>query len=427
MSVNEIAYNPLPFQEKFHNSTKEKVYLSAGFGAGKTYALSMKLFALMDANRGLPGGLLCPDLKMYKKDVLPTIRDICAANGIRYKYNKTDSIFFFPATGSTIYVFHAGDEGRSIRGPNLAFMLINEVTLVSKEAFESALSRVRLKHAKLLQVAMSGTPEGFNWAYEYFIENPREDTDLIYGDSRANVHVSNSYVTMLETSYDDLMRQQYVEGKFINLKGKRCAYAFDRIKHTAPDIERLDDFPVWVSLDFNVAPMAATLWNRVPFGVNYHGDQDFTHELRAFDEICLESSNTYELCDVLKDRLGGTENVIIYPDPAGVARSTKSKNLSDIDILRMNGFKHIKYKPQISVRNSMNALNSMLQRDMIVMNSKKCRNAIADMEQCVFKDDCFEMDKSNPKRTHWLDGIKNMVDYEFPVTIARGFAVRKVR
>lgn len=421
-----IDYSPLPFQERFHNSEKPKVYLSTGYGGGKTYGLVMKMFLLMDKNRGMPGGLVCPDLKMYKRDVLPTIRDICSANGVRYKYNKTDFVFFFPTTGSTIYVFHATDEGKNIRGPNLAFMLFNEITLIDQQTFLAAIARVRLKNARFSQIAMSGTPEGFNWTYEYFIENPREDTELIYGDSRDNVHVSNSYISMLEDSYDDLMRQQYVEGKFVNLRGKRCVHTFDRRRHTSPDIDRLEGYPVWVSLDFNVAPMSATLWNRVPFGANYYGGEDFLHELRAFDEICLESSNTYELCDVLRQKVG-TENVVIYPDPAGAARSTKSKGLSDIDILRQNGFTNIKYKPSISVRNCINALNVMFQRDLIVMNSKKCRNSIADMEQCVFKEDRFEIDKSNPKRTHWLDGIKNMVEYEFPINVKRGMQIKRIR
>ncbi len=422
----QIEYTPLGYQKEFHDSMSPKVYLSAGFGAGKTYALVMKLFQLMNLNRGLPGGLLCPDLKMYKRDVLPTIRDISSASGIKYKYNKSDFVFFFPQTGSTLYVFHSTDEGKSIRGPNLAFMLMNEITLIDKETFNAAISRVRIKEAKQLQIAMSGTPEGFNWVYEYFIENPRGDTDMIYGDSRQNTHVADSYITMLETSYDDLMRQQYVEGKFINLGGKRCAYAFDRRRHTSNDIERIDGYPVWVSIDFNVAPMSATLWNRMPFGHNNYGGITSLHELRAFDEICLDSSNTYELCEALKEKIGTiTDDVILFPDPAGTARSTKSRGLSDIDILKQNGFKNIRYKNQINVRNAINATNAMLQKDRIILNSKKCKNAIADLEQCIFKNDRFEIDKSNPKRTHWLDGLKNMIELEFPIAVGRGMTVKR--
>jgi hypothetical protein len=313
-------------------------------------------------------------------------------------------------------------------------MLINEVTLLDFETFLAAIARVRLKKAKLLQVAMSGTPEGFNWLYEYFIETPREDTDIFYGDTRENVHVAESYSAMLMNSYDELMQEQFVKGKFVNLKGKRAVYAFDRRRHTADNIERLDNYPVWVSLDFNVSPMAATLWNRVPFGANYYGEQEFLHELRAFDEICIESSNTYEVCEALLEKLrperdgnGNVLGVTIYPDPAGAARSTKTKNKSDIDILREYGFTDIKYKTITSVRNCINATNKMFQRDMVVLNSKKCKNAIADLEQCIYKKDVFELDKSNPKRTHWLDGIKNMFGYEFPISVGRGMWTQKIR
>jgi hypothetical protein len=223
------------------------------------------------------------------------------------------------------------------------------------------------------------------------------------------------------------MQEQYIEGKFVNLKGQRAAYAFDRRKHTRPDIEKIPGHPVWVSIDFNVSPMAATLWNRLPFGVNYATGQSFFHELQAFDEICLESSNTYELCDAIWRKIDREDEVILYPDPAGVARSTKSRGLSDIDILRQGGFPNIKYKPVVSVRDTLNALNAKLSQDRIALNSLRCPNAIADLEQCAFRSGTFEIDKTNPKRSHWLDGLKNMVDLEFPIRGRGGFREQRIR
>jgi hypothetical protein len=406
----------MPYQEAFQESTKPKVYLSAGFGAGKTYSLIMKGFELMSVNAGLAGGIVAPTTKMYKRDVVPTIKDICRENHIRYSYNKSDMQWFFPDSASTIYVFHGEDDGDSIKGPNLAWMLMNEVTLLSKRAFLMALARVRLKKAKRLQVAMSGTPESFNWAYEYFIENPRADTDLIFGDSRLNKHVASGYIDMLVDSYDTLMQQQYVEGRFVNMSGNRAAWAFNRHKHTSKDVHKVEGMPVWVSVDFNVSPMAATLWNRIPLKMDFRTGQAIEHGLRAFDEICLESSNTYELVDALKQKVNPeTEQVILYPDPAGAARSTKTRNVSDFDILKEGGFTNIKARSIISVKDCLNATNAMFSKEEILINSEKCRQLIADCEQCVLKEGIFEIDKSNPKRTHWLDGMKNMIQYEFPI------------
>jgi len=376
----------------------------------------MKLLKLCSLNPGLPGGLLAPDLKMFKRDVLPTLREICDANNIPMRFHGTEYELHFPTTDSRIYVFHGEDKGQSIRGPNLAFGLINEVTLIDYESFTAFVGRIRLKKANLRQLAMSGTPEGFTWHYEYFIENPREDTDLIFGNTKDNIYVSDDYVKMLYDSYDGLMAQQFVEGAYINLTGRRACYAFSRQKHVNPEIVYNPDLPVWVSLDFNLYPMAATLWHRVPNLQTHMRGSASPIWLRAFDEIALNSSDTDEMAQAIKDKLGEAwRQCAIFPDPAGDAGSTKSKGKSDIDILKQHGFTDIRYKRSItSVRDCLNAANNLFEKGRIEV-SPKCKNFIADLEQCILKQGTSLIDKSDPKRSHWLDGFKDMVDYEFPI------------
>ena len=428
----KIAYDPFDFQLRFHQSRSPKVYLSGGYGCGKTYSLVRKMFGLADANRGLAGGILVPNLKMYKRDVAPTIREICQDNGIRFRYNKSDSFWYFPDCRATVYVFHAEDEGRSIRGPNLAWGVINEVTLIDYSSFAAFLARVRDGRAKLLQLAMSGTPEGFNWAYDYFIMEPREDTELIFGDTRKNTKVHQNYVGNLLGSYDALMSQQFVEGKFVNLNGKACAWAFDRRRHTDMEsttkITKVEGAPVWVSLDFNVSPMAATLWNVVAAPGRSIGDRGTGPEvmLQAFDEIGIDNGSTWHMSRAIRERTKPEDEIIIFPDPAGRARSTKS-NVSDFDILKQEGFADLRYRSSLSVRDCLNSLNSAFFKGMIRLSAKNCRQTVADLEQCTFKTGVFEIDKKDPKRTHWLDGLKNMVDYEFPVRRPTAFREERIR
>lgn len=382
--------------------------MSGGYGSGKSHALVMKMFQLCHENYGLPGGLLCPNLKMFKRDVLPLISGICDENGIPFKFNKQDSFLYFPDTRSQIYIFHAEDDGHSIRGPNLAFFLINEVTLISKNAFDAALARVRLKKARLAQIACSGTPEGFNWDYDYFISEPREDTDVIFGNTRENIHNSDGYVKMLEESYDDVMVEQFVDGKYVNINGKAAVRKFDRRKHVHK-VQRIEHAPIWVTLDFNVDPMSAVLWNPLPKTQKIW--------LQAFDEIKISGSNTYEMADAIIEKVGEDliDLVTIYPDPAGRATSTKTKfPVSDLSILRDKGFPDLKYKSRINVRDCLNALNNLFHKDRIVIDPK-CKEFISDLEQCRIRDAVYEIDKTNPKRSHWLDGAKNMAGYEFPV------------
>ena len=414
--MTQIKANLLPGQQAFLDCKVKFPFWTSGLGGGKTYGLMLKMFQLMNLNPGLPGGILCPTTKMYKRDVLPTIYDICLENGIRPKYNKSEMTWHFGETNSTVYVFHGEDEGRSIRGPNLAWMVINESTLLDKMTILHAVGRVRIKDAPLLQMPMSGTPEGFTFAHEQFVETPRDDVDWICSPSTDNVHVDSSYFETLKGQYDPIMLEQYLHGKFVNLMGNRAVYAFDRNLHTSIDVEKIKGLPVLVSMDFNVDPMAATLWNRVPFGYDIARRGPLGHYIHGFDEICLRNSNTYEICKVLRSKTPKTDSVVIYPDPAGTSRSTQSADmLSDIDILRQHGFNDIRYKPRISLKACWNSLNAAYAKNWIKLNSKRCRETIKDHEQCILKKDSFEIDKKNHMRSHWLDGTKNMIEYEFPI------------
>lgn len=414
MSLIKLNYEKLPYQKEFHDLTDFYSILSAGMGAGKTFSLVMKMFKLMTINKGLPAGLLAPDLKMFKRDVLPTIEEICRDHHVPFKFVRSDSMLKFPTTRTKIMVFHGEDDGRSIRGPNLAFGLVNEVTLLSRPAFDAFAARIRLKNAPLQQIAMSGTPEGFNWFYRDFIEKPRPDTGIVYGDMRQNPHISKEYADRLWSKFDEKSREAYVSGKFVNMAGKTAVYAFNRQKHGVRGTKIDRRLPVWIAADFNVDPMAASIWQPVPI-------ENGKILLRGIGEIKLRDASTDALSRALIAFLNDNlKNVAVFPDPAGKARRTSSQQ-SDILIMEQWGFKDQRYKPSIvSVRGCINALNAKLQRNEIEVDLDKMPETIADLEQCSYRDGTFELDKRDPARTHWLDGLKNMVDYEFPIGVERG-------
>lgn len=437
MSAHDITYNRLPYQRDFDESTKFYDCLFSGYGGGKTFALVMKLLKLAAINRGLAGGLLVPTLKMFKRDVIPTFSDILRPAGLSFKYHSSDACIRVPALAAEIYIFHSEDDGESIRGPNLAYGGVNEVTLCSEPAFKAFLARVRIKDAKLRQIAMSGTPEGFNWAYDMFIAEARPDTDVFYGDMRLNVHIAESYAELLLSSYDDIMSQLYVEGKFVNKTAGAALYKFNRARHTADNISKLPGLPVWVNVDFNVAPMAATLYNRMPDAVDdlarlrdkFPKANLGYHKLRGFDEICIDGSDTWELCRQIKEKAGKDAEIVLFPDPAGNARKTSAlDNITDIEIMEGEGFEDIRYETKISVRECLNSSNAFLQRNQVVFDRIKCKETIKDLEQCILKPGTNQLDKKNPKRTHWLDGFKNMINHEWPIIVGeRAWESLKVR
>lgn len=407
MSSLRIKYEPLEYQSKFHQSTKFKVGLIGGYGSGKTYSMIMHMLKLCSLNKGCAIGLLCPTLKMAKRDVIPTFLQIARENRIHNKINKSDYSIYFPQTRSTVWIFHGEDDGQSIRGPNLAAMLINEFTLISEQTYLAALARVRDPKAKFMQVAMSGTFEEFGGIYDMVSED--KDCELIYASTRNNKHLPESYVKMLESSYDEEMQKQYIDGLPVRRLGKIAAKSFRRDKHINEIATFNPEEEVWVSIDFNVEPMSAVLWNHNP---------NSQYKLKAFDEVCLMNSDTPELGRVLLHKLSelgvAKEKVRLYPDPAGNARSTKGLNRSDIQILRDAGFPNILFHRSIkSVKDCMNAVNALFDKDSILVHPS-CKNLIADLEQIKWKDSGFEFDKSNSKRSHWLDGMKDMIQFQYP-------------
>jgi hypothetical protein len=408
LSLLRIKYNPLPAQARFHQSKSEKVAFLAGYGAGKTYSLIMHMLKLANLNRGCALGLLCPTIKMAKRDVVPTFKQIARDNRIHHKYSKSDSSIYLPQTKSMIWIFHAEDDGESIRGPNLAAMIINEFTLISENTYLAAIARVRDRNATLRQIAMSGTFEEFGGIYDMITED--KTVELIHGSTRDNKYLPDSYVKLLEASYDEDMQKQYIDGLPVRRLGKIAAKSFRRDHHVS-DISNYDSQKeLWISIDFNVEPMSAVLWS--------HSKISYP-KLMAFEEVALFNSDTPELARVLKHRLQelgrDINTVTLFPDPAGNARSTKGLNRTDVEILREAGFKDIRYRRRImSVKDCMNAVNNLFDSNEIVINPK-CRNLIADLEQIKWKDSNFEFDKSNTKRSHWLDGMKDMIEYEYQV------------
>ena len=403
----QIHYKRNKHQKEFQNDIKSKrLHLSTGFGGGKTYALIMKMFKLSQLNRNVHGGFMCPTLVEFKKDVLPLVEEICDLNGIKFEYHKTENWFRFPWSKGKIFVVGAE---RKIRGPNWGFALINEVTLCPLIRYKEILGRVRVKKAKFPQVASVGTPEGMaSEYYDYMIDNPREGFRIIYGDTRDNVqNLNEDYVTNLEDSYDEVMLDAYLRGLWVNMSGNRFYYAYRPEVNDDEKIKRNPMSTTHVALDFNVDNMTASLWN-------YDG-----RHIKAFDEIVLKkNADTVKMCDALKARDYHPEDCVIYPDPAGYARSTKG--LPDIEILKREGFYNIKAKRKAPLmRQRQLNVNNLLSKGVIKLNPDKCKTLKKDLigvEQDTVK---FDKIKSNPLLTHASDGMDYLMDILFPFSGSR--------
>lgn len=399
----KIRYKKLPHQAIFHDDDESKILnLSGGFGSGKSYSLVMKILKLSRLNQNIPGGLLCPDYAEYRRDILPIFENIQDENRINFRYNQNEKWWIFPWTRSKLYIFTAD---KKIRGPNLGYGGINEVGLIEYVRFKEFLGRIRVKGATCPQIACVGTPEGVGaWTYEHFIETPRPNTRVIYADTRDNIHLDEGYIQLLKDNYDEKMLEAYLMGKYVNMNGRQFYYAFDRKLNTDTTIQQIEDQKIHVAIDFNVDNMSASLWN--------------IHEGRnlAFGEIYIpENADTQRLCEALMARGVYPENSVLYPDPAGNARSTKG--YSDVQILRNNGYFDIRFKSKTPhFRQRQLCVANLMSKGKVVANPTTCPRLIKDWEAVEQNIVDFSKVKTNPKLTHFSDGADYFLDYNNPLS-----------
>lgn len=411
-----IKYRPLDSFRPFHNTEMPKKCVFGGYGSGKTYSLCHELLKLCNLNPRLPGGLVVPNMKMFKRDVLPTLIEIAERNRFSFSYRKGNAELFFPQTGSTVYIFHGEDKGQNIRGPNLAFMVLNEVTLLDLETYQAALSRVRHPRATRRCVAMSGTFEGATEIYDAITED--DSCFVSYASTRDNHFMPADFIQLLESSYDEDMVQQYVDGIPVISRSRKFANEFLRTQHVIPTPFFIE-YDIMFTIDFNVDPMAVVLWQRVP-GIEEGA------EFRAFQEMKIMDSNTDEMAKAVKKRIeeliGPFDPGMIpcYPDPAGNSRTTKGVGKSDIATLKENGFTDVRFRRKAPhMRDAKNAVNRQFRRNNIQIDPS-CKEFIKDLERVEVKPGTDSIDKSDLNRTHWLDGFKYMIELEYPIKKFRG-------
>jgi hypothetical protein len=414
-----------PHQREGLDDTKTKfLHLSTGFGGGKSYWCVQKAFQLSRLNRNMAGGCVVPSIADYKKDLLPLFEEILEVNKIKYRYHKTDKWFRFPWSKGKLFIATAE---KKIRGPNWAYALLNEVTLIEHERYKETIGRVRIKGAPCPQIASNGTPEGTShWLYEQFVETPMKGSRIIYGDTRDNLdNLNEDYVTTLENSYDEIMLDAYLRGLFVNMKGNRFYYAYDPKKNDDKTVEQVEDQEVIVTLDYNVCPMVATLWNVMPI-LNKQGVPwiDSTtgkpfYRAYAFDQIVIDDgAEVHHMSRALYEYGLDPETTTIFPDPAGRNRNTAVEGAKGInEVLKGLGWTKIRVKSSAPrFRTRQLAVCNLLSKGMIIINPIKCKALKRDLEAVEQDKATFEKIKTNPKLTHASDGMDYFVDIVFPLS-----------
>ena len=431
--IPEWQYQPLASQVRFHTSLNRFKGYSGPIGSGKSHALVYEALFLSEINAGLTGLLGAPTFPMLRDSTQAAFFEIVEAEEIPYTFHKTENRVSFPENGSQI-LFRSLDKFERLRGTNLAWCGIDELTYCPEEAWLRLMGRLRHPQATRIEGFAAWTPRGFDPVYKRFVEDSNPNYDLTRAVPRENIYLPGDFYETLERDYDPRFFAQEVLGEYLDVFGGAVYHAYSAAneREVAYDPHlRL----IW-TCDFNVDPTCSLICQMAHRAASQAEiPRDAKREVRVLDEICLPDSNTEASC---RDFIRRTESwtkegralqVEVYGDAAGSAR--KSAGQSDYTIIR-DVFKndpryHLQFHIQSAnplIRDRINAVNAMLCNTLgehRLFHHRRCQELQKDFRQVKWQRDLSGNstgveDKKDKRRTHVSSALGYLIDAEFSLT-----------
>ena len=407
----EIQYEPLPSQWRFHMSPARFKGFSGPIGCGKSQALCHEAIRMAYLNPGRLGLMGAPTFPMLRDATQVALIEALEQSEIRFEFKKAENLLVLLDTNSKI-LFRSLDDFERLRGTNLAWFGVDELTYTPREAWLRLEGRLRDPQAKHLGGFAVWTPKGFDWVYERFISNPVEGYEVVLAKPFENRHLLDrvpDFYERLKSSYDERFFQQEVMGEYLNLSAGRVYYAFDRLKHLE-NLEVDRSRPLQWALDFNVNPMCSIVAQRI-------GDR-----LYVLDEIVLKRASTLDACEEFARRFGQhPAGLEVYGDASGARMQTAGSTDYAIitEFLRSNGSPYVFRVPRSNpaVRDRVATVNSMFENmagGIRLMVDRKCKELVKDFEQVSYLENTTMIDKlGDPRRTHLSDAMGYLIWQEF--------------
>ena len=403
-----IEYSPLPSQKKFHESAARFKGFSGPIGSGKSQALCQEALKLAYLNPGRTGLMGAPTYPMLRDATQAAFLEILDRNRIPYEWNRAESFIQLRETRSKI-LFRAVEEFERLRGSNLAWFGLDELTYTSEPAWLRLEGRLRDPKAKRLCGFGVWTPKGYDWVHKRFVANLIEGYETVNADPFENRFLLDrvpDYYERLKSSYDARFYQQEVLGEYLSMHAGRVYHAFDRQGNIAEAEVNHGKALMW-ALDFNVDPMCSLV-------AQVDGEQ-----VTVLDEIVLSRASTHDACEEFARRFPGhPRGLVVYADATGARLQTSGT--TDVEILRKflrgGAYGYVQFripKSNPAVRDRVTLMNGKLESaagERTLRVHPRCKELISDFEQVTYKENSLIIDKDrDPRRTHLSDALGYLV------------------
>lgn len=407
-----VSYDPLPSQRKFHRSRARFKGFSGPVGSGKSAALCHEAIRLCHLNPGRMGLIAAPTYTMLRDTTQVALLEMLERNKLPFEFLKAENLITFTDSKSKI-LLRSLDEPERLRGTNLAWFGVDELSYAKEEAWTRLEARLRDPKATRLCGFAVWTPKGHDWVYRRFVKDRIEGYEAVLAkpfENRFLLDHTPDFYDRLKSSYDEKFYAQEVLGQYLNILADRVYHAFDPTTHVKPQTYDSVNTLFW-ALDFNITPMSSLIIQR---------DQNM---IRVLDEIVLRRATTEQACQEFLDRFGThSGEVVIYGDASGQRMQTSGTTDYEMvrNAMRRSGLPSVSIRYPASnpaVRQRVNLVNGKLRNadgEISIEVDPKCKELIRDFEEVLFQPDSQTIDKTrDPLRTHLSDALGYLIWQQF--------------
>lgn len=415
--IQLIWYGPLASQARFHRSPARFKGFSGPIGSGKSQALCQEAIRLAFVNGGCMGLLGAPTYPMLRDATQTALLGLLYANEIPHTHHKSEGYIELTQNHSRI-LLRSLDDYERLRGTNLAWFGIDELTYCKEEAWLRLEGRLREPKAARHCGFAVWTPKGRDWVYRRFIGSENPEYSVVYAKPRENEHILETdpgFYDRLQRTYSDAFFRQEVLGEYLVTDNRRVYGGFVREKHMS-NVEVDPQRPLLWSLDFNVSPFCSVVCQR------------YDDELYVVDELVLERGNSADMATLMNNRYGQKQrgvpplSLVIYGDASGNAEQTNGpSNYSQIVALLGEGH-YAQVQTRVARSNPavldrihlVNSLISPAEGKPRICIDHKCQSLLLDLERLRFQEDGIHVNKTeDPKRSHSSDALGYLIWEEF--------------
>lgn len=406
-----------------------KFYVTKGIGSGGTYGACIWHLVMCAINaNSTTSWFVAPTFAQIVSPVMPTFNEILQTKfgmreGIDYWFKVGSSLKLLLRRSNQIIAFKSANKPGSLVAESISHLTGTELPFWPEDSYQRALQRVRCKNAIRPQSMFEFAPEGSeNWASKLcdFAPGVNEATnsERIILWTQDNKYLPHGYIDSLKQMYnhDQAKLRAYLYGEITNFSKSTAYWEFVAHKHVK-DANPAKIFPLRISWDFNLSPIAWVAMQRHPFITLYKTFYRYptlaesSGTSRGLLDACAEIVSTFP------PQYWANTAIEIDGDPAGHAGEvTSGSNPYDIIKRYLQQFypnvRVVAPRKASSIQSRLERTNQVLAYDRASIPSY-CKNLLRGLRDTQLKKGQWEIVKPQGEtHTHhadaWSYGIANL-------------------